>query len=480
MTAVLPSAKAASISATDIASIDCFPARLPLRKPLVMATYRIDDGPVLFVRIRTRGGAEGWGEAAASPIMSGETLVGMQAAVETLIAPRLIGACALDRARLSRELRTSMFANGGTLAAVDMALLDLAGRILDVPAVALLGGAVRRTVKPLWLIGGSGHAEKDVDEARALHAQGFRSFKLKAGLKPVEDEIRTVRLLREALGNDCLIAADANMGWDPMTAIRFANGAAPFGLAFLEQPTPAGDVARMAAVAAGSPVPIGIDESLHGLADIHAHVAARATGGVSLKTIKLGGITPLVAAAGVCDALGLSVNLAMMMEFEPRHRSDGACGLRDPAYRLGVEPRQSLARRGSRRQSDRLHRRACALPRGARPRRRGGRAPDRGARPTLERHEYLERDAGGKPLHTFPQLERIIAELMIRLRLYFLAIRWKPVSTSGILSACGSLKSTWALLEQVGIDELLPVHRLRQFTGAFQLLRNSDEVLDRA
>jgi muconate cycloisomerase len=180
--------------------------------------------------------------------------------------------------------------------------------------VALLGGAIRRTVKPLWLVGGSGHAEKDVAEAVALHAQAFRSFKLKVGLKPVEEEIRTVKLLREALGPECLIAADANMGWDTTTAIRFTTGSAPFGLAFLEQPTPAGDIARMATVAAASPIPIGVDESLHGLGDLLAHVAARAVGGASLKTIKLGGISPVVGAAGVCDALGLSVNLAMMME----------------------------------------------------------------------------------------------------------------------------------------------------------------------
>jgi len=301
-------------SPADIASIECFPARLPLRKPLVMSTYRIDDGPVLFVRIRTRGGAEGWGEAAASPIMSGETLAGMQAAVAELIAPRLIGQCALDRARLTRALRAAIYANGGALAAVDMALIDLVGHMLDVPAVALLGGAIRRTVDPLWLVGGSGDAEKDVAEAVALRAQAFRSFKLKVALKPVDDEIRTIELMRKALGPDCLIAADANMGWDTRSAIRFANGSARFGLAFLEQPVAAGDVARMAAVAAASPVPIGIDESLHGVADLMAHVAAKAAGGASLKTIKLGGITHVVAAATVCEALGLSVNLAMMME----------------------------------------------------------------------------------------------------------------------------------------------------------------------
>lgn len=298
----------------EIVAIDTFPMRIPLKKPLVMSTYRIDDGPVLFCRIRSRSGHEGWGEAAASPIMAGETLVGMQAAIRELIAPRLLGSLATDRAALSRSLRGSLFANGGALAAIDVALLDLVGKIRNVPVVELLGGAVRRAVDPLWLIGGTGAPEQIVDSALALRAQGFRSFKLKVGVSDLGDEIRTVGLLRNALGDDCLIGADANMGWDVPTALRFTREASCFGLAFLEQPVGAGDLPRMKAVAAGTPVALGIDESMHGVHDVLAHTEAGAIGGVSLKTIKLGGVTPLVALATICDALGLSVNLAMMME----------------------------------------------------------------------------------------------------------------------------------------------------------------------
>ncbi len=300
--------------ADAIASVDCFPALLPLRKPLVMSTYRIDDGPVLYVRIRATCGAEGWGEAAASPVMSGETLKGMVAAIDGMMTPQLLGRSAHDRAGLGRQLRGAMYGNTGALAAVDMALLDLAARLRGVPAVDLLGGAVRRAVRPLWLIGGTGDAARDVADALALHAQGFRAFKLKVGVAPLAGEIESVRQLRAALGPDCLIAADANMGWDVRAAIQFAVAAAPYDLAFLEQPTARGDLPRLAAVAAASPVAIGADENIHGVSDILAHVHLKAIGGISLKTIKLGGISPLVAAAGLCDALGLSVNLAMMME----------------------------------------------------------------------------------------------------------------------------------------------------------------------
>ena len=299
---------------TEIVAVECFPVRLPLVKPLIMSTYRIDNGPVLFVRIRTRDGTEGWGEAASNPIMSGETLAGMAAAIRELIVPRMLGRSALERAALSREFKAGMYGNAGALAAVDMALIDLAGHLLGVPASEILGGAMREAVTPLWLIGGSGIPERDVDDALKLHAQGFRAFKLKVGMISASEEARTVELLRVALGDDALIAADANMGWDVATAVRFTTAAAPFGLAFLEQPTPAGNIQAMAAVAARAGVPIGADESIHGPHDILAHASANAVSGVALKTIKLGGITPLVAAGSLCDALGLCVNLSMLME----------------------------------------------------------------------------------------------------------------------------------------------------------------------
>jgi L-alanine-DL-glutamate epimerase-like enolase superfamily enzyme len=301
-------------SSSEITSIECFPLRLPLRKPLVMSTYRLDDGPVLYVRIRARCGAEGWGEAAASPIMAGETLSGMVACVRELIEPHLIGRPALDRAAFVHKLKSTIYGNGGAIAAVDMALLDLAGKLKGVAVADLLGGAVRRTITPLWLIGGSGRAHADVAEAQALHEQGFRAFKLKVGVSSVDNEIGIVAELRRALDADCLIAADANMGWSVSTARHFARMTASYRLAFLEQPVPFGDIPRMAAVAAQSPVPIGADETIHGLTDVLALHAAGAIGGLSLKTIKLGGITPLSKLAIVCDALGLSVNLAMMME----------------------------------------------------------------------------------------------------------------------------------------------------------------------
>jgi L-alanine-DL-glutamate epimerase-like enolase superfamily enzyme len=103
--------------------------------------------PLLYVRMRSHGGAEGWGEAAANLIMASETLAGMVAAVRDVLAPRLLGKSVFDGARLARELRAATYANGGAIAALDMAMLDLVGVLRNVPAVDLLGGARRRSAR---------------------------------------------------------------------------------------------------------------------------------------------------------------------------------------------------------------------------------------------------------------------------------------------------------------------------------------------
>jgi L-alanine-DL-glutamate epimerase-like enolase superfamily enzyme len=298
----------------EVVAVDCFPAHLPMTKVLTMSSHRITYGPVLFVRIRARCGAEGWGEAGADPTMSGDTLAGMVAAIEHHLKPRLIGRSVFERVALSRRLRHELYANGGPKAAVDMALLDLAGHIVGARAVDLLGGAARDRATVLRLVGGSGVAAKDVEEAAPLAEQGFTAFKLKVGLGRIEQEAETVRALRETLGPDVMIAADANMAWNTARARQFAELAAPYDLAFLEQPVAAGDVSRMAKVAAGSTVPLGADEAIHGIGDILSLARENAIGGVSLKTIKLGSMTALHEAAIVCDAIGLSVNLAMLVE----------------------------------------------------------------------------------------------------------------------------------------------------------------------
>src|SRR3984893_5500216 len=171
-----------------IRRVDAIPVALPLKKPMKMAGVTITHAHNVVVRIEAKDGTIGWGEAASAPTMTGDTLGGLVAAVRDHLAPLLIGEDAWMRAALCRKLKRALYGNPGAHSAIEVALLDLAGQASGLPVVDLIGGARRRAVAPMWLLGNP-TPEQDIAEAHAKRAQGFGFFKLKIGTKPVEVEL---------------------------------------------------------------------------------------------------------------------------------------------------------------------------------------------------------------------------------------------------------------------------------------------------
>jgi muconate cycloisomerase len=280
----------------------------PMKKPVFMAGVEIRQADNVLVRIESDNGVVGWGEAAAAPTMTGETVESMTAAVAYL-APVLIGRLAEDIAGAATAMSGRMYGNTGAKAAIEIALHDLVGRATGRPAHALLGEK-RRDRVPLLGILGNGELAADLRDAEAKKAEGFRAFKIKVGIdKPLIDAERTRRIC-ERLGAGLLISSDANQGWSAEEAMQYARTVAGCGLDFFEQPVLAGDDAAMTAVAAAADCAIGADEAIHGLEDIRRLNERGAARGVSLKCIKLGGMRGVVAAGELCERLGMSVNVA--------------------------------------------------------------------------------------------------------------------------------------------------------------------------
>lgn len=293
-----------------IRKVEAIPVLLPLKKPMLMGGgQKFERSETIIVRIEADGGRVGWGEASAAPTMTGDTLAGMVAAVQAHLAPRLIGRNALDRARLARELSLAIIGNTGAKAACDIALYDLVGRHLGVSVTELLGGPIRDSVLTMYLLGNP-RIEDDVAEARALKRAGYNFYKLKVGVKPVEEEIAAAFAVREVVGPNAVLCADANMGMTMDNARKYVAGVADAGLAFLEQPFRDTDLAGTLALARVSPVPLCADESAHSIDNIIDWHRAGAIAGVNLKTIKLGGIGATQRAAIVSDTLGLAIDLA--------------------------------------------------------------------------------------------------------------------------------------------------------------------------
>ena len=290
-----------------IRRVDAIPVALPLKSPMKMAAETITAAQNLLVRIEAADGSVGWGEAASAPTMTGDTQGGLVAAVRDHIAPLLIGQDATTWPTLRKTLHRALAGNGGAHSAVEMALLDLVGRATGKRLIDLVGKPRRQAVKPMWLLGNP-TLEADVAEAHAKQKQGFNFFKLKIGVKPLAKEIAIAFAVREALPRTPL-CADANCGLTLATACAYVEKTRKAGLMFVEQPLAHDDLAGLKALAKASKVPIGIDEGIHGLPDIEAHAKAGA-GGISLKLIKLGGISAAIEAGSICRRLGLSVNIA--------------------------------------------------------------------------------------------------------------------------------------------------------------------------
>ena len=290
-----------------IRRVDAIPVALPLKNPMKMAGVTITTAENLLVRIETAGGAVGWGEAPSAPMMTGDTQGGLVAAVRDHLGPLLVGRDAFEHPLLVTAMRRALMGNTGAHSAVEMALLDLVGCATGTRLIDLVGKPARTKVAPMWLLGNA-TPEQDIAEAHVRAAEGFHLFKLKIGVKALAAEIAAAHAMRAAFPTMPL-CADANCGLTLAAARRYAASTREAKLAFIEQPLAHDDLAGLKALARAIKVPIGIDEGIHSLADIAANANAGARG-ISLKLIKLGGITQALAAGSLCRKLKLKLNVA--------------------------------------------------------------------------------------------------------------------------------------------------------------------------
>ena len=291
----------------NIKTIEPIAVSLPMLKPVIMAGEEVRRADNVLVRIEADDGLVGWGEAAAAPVMTGETLESIVSAVHYL-EPVLRGRDPADIVGALAAMDGRMYGNHGAKAAIEIALHDLAGLAAAKPVHALLGDKRRSHLALLAVIGG-GDFDGDLRDAENKKAAGFTAYKIKVGVDTPENDAARTRAICKLLSG-LLISADANQGFSTAQAIAYVRAVEGSGLGFFEQPVEAHDLAGMAAVASAASMAIGADEGIHSLDDIQRHHDRKAARGVSLKAIKLGGIRAVLAAGRLCESLGMSVNIS--------------------------------------------------------------------------------------------------------------------------------------------------------------------------
>ncbi|WP_417586925.1 muconate/chloromuconate family cycloisomerase [Pararhodobacter oceanensis] len=281
-----------------------------------LSNTEITHQSYVIVAAKLASGAVGYGEASTlgGPRWSEESVEAIKANIDTYIAPALIGQPALAFEANGLRMKKAVTRNSSARAAVESALFDAAGKTLELPASAFLGGPVRDRIEVLWALA-SGDADQEIEEARGkLAAREHRRFKIKLGFHSPADDMARLRKIMGAMPQDTEMVVDVNQGWSEATAIRYLPELAELGVALIEQPLHPGQLAATARVAARSAIPIMVDEAAFSNPEIVQNAATAAGSVYSLKLVKSGGLLEMKRAAGIASAFGMELYGGCLLE----------------------------------------------------------------------------------------------------------------------------------------------------------------------
>jgi len=262
---------------STIARIEGCLLRAPAPRPVLAAMGAMTTRPSLFVRLTAADGAYGWGEVWCNfPPPGAEHRARLLRAIFAPLAAGL-DAARPERVRAALEAKTRTLAIqcgepgpfAQVIAGIDQACWDLAARRAGVPLWKHLGGTSGRLRVYASGLGPDGV----VETALARRAEGYRAFKLKVGMSPARDRTNFAAL-RDALGADATIMADANQAWSPAEALERIAELLPLRPHWMEEPIAADEPAdawSMLAERAG--VPLAAGENLRGEAAFDAAIA---------------------------------------------------------------------------------------------------------------------------------------------------------------------------------------------------------------
>ena len=300
-----------------ITSLEAIPVNVVVRPDLAIVSaageHRISR--YALVEIHTDEGLSGIGEANVVPVWSGEGQAGCVATIRDILAPVLIGQDPLNVSALAHAMDRALIGNPFTKAAVEMALFDLAGKILGAPVHVLLGGMRRQPKIPLKFSIGAFEPAGAVRVAEAAVEQGVRAVKVQVGTD-VSQDLSRVEAVRSALGPQFRIGVDANAGWTEAEATAALASLERLNVNMIEQPLRRGDFQACARLRSRTSIPIMLDESIFTPQDALQAIRADACDIISIYPGKNGGIRRSLEIAQMADAAGLECVIGSNLEWE--------------------------------------------------------------------------------------------------------------------------------------------------------------------
>lgn len=218
-----------------------------------------------IVQVETDEGISGLGEGIGNP-----TLV--KAIIDSQMGSRAIGLSPFDIGRLKSQLVESdvyFERNGSAIcaaSAIEMACWDIKGKALGTPVYQLLYGQYRSRIDTYasdvyWQKDGARMAE----EAQRIHESGHDRIKVHIGAESPRSELKRLRAIRDAIGNECGLMVDLNAGYDYRKALEALDCWNEVDIFWIEEPVVPEDKESMRKLRDKSRIPIAAGENEFGL-----------------------------------------------------------------------------------------------------------------------------------------------------------------------------------------------------------------------
>jgi len=279
------------IAVDRIERVKAWRLSLPLVRPYHLSLGAIDAFDTILVEA-SDGRRTGFGEATYLTGYTDETIDDAWDKIEELSAAIAGKTLETARAQLGALLTDAPFTVTAFVTAFDM----------------LEGNALLRVDEParvplLTLFQAEDESEIEREIAAAL-ARGFTTLKIKVGFD-LEADMQRVALIQRVNRKRCALRLDANQGYGRADAMRFVTSIDPDSIELFEQPCDKADWDSAVAVARVAQVPMMLDESIYGAADIERAAELRAARFVKLKLMKAGSVDTLARDLARIRTLGM-------------------------------------------------------------------------------------------------------------------------------------------------------------------------------
>ena len=301
---------------TKIDQIETMILDIPTIRGHVLSMSTMRSQAAVVVRIKFSDGSEGIGEGTTIGGLTygPESPESIQSAIDTYIAPELIGRDA-DNVNGALQLMDKLV-RGNRIAktAVEIALWDGLGKRLGVPVSQLFGGAVHRKMPVAWTLA-SGNSETDIAEAQEMiETRRHNIFKLKIGKRNVRDDVAHVARIKQAVGDAGSIRVDVNTAWSLQDARWGLKGLQEVGCELVEQPLQARYHDAMAELTRSYEIAVMADEALNGPEDALAVAASRSADVFAVKIAQSGGLKRASEVISIAQSAGLGLYAGTMLE----------------------------------------------------------------------------------------------------------------------------------------------------------------------